>query len=75
MSLALNATEQGASSMAEYSYGVSDLQHIALYRQKAEECRQRAENCSNSRDKEMWLRLAEDWTTMAQEIERRLSRG
>jgi hypothetical protein len=60
--------------MSENSYGVSDQQHIALYRKKAGECRQQAENCLDSPDKEMWLRLAEDWTTMALEIERRLSR-
>jgi hypothetical protein len=56
--------------MAEYSHGVSD-QHLALYRKKAGECLQQAENCLNSPDKEMWLRLAEDWATMAQEVERR----
>ena len=62
-----------AYSMAEYPYGVSD-QHIAIYRAKAEECRKQAENSLSSFDKEAWLRLAEDWTKMAQEIGRRLRR-
>jgi hypothetical protein len=53
---------------------MSDQQHIALYRKRAEECRQQAENCLDSPDKKVWLRLAEDWTTMVQEIERWLSR-
>ena len=55
----------------EYSYGVSD-QDIARYKNKAEECRQQAEKSLSSLDKESWLRLAEDWTKMAQEVERRL---
>ncbi len=59
--------------MSEYLYGVSD-HHIALYEKKAEQCRHRAESSLNFLDKEAWLRLAEDWTKMAREIERRLKR-
>jgi len=57
--------------MAEHLYGRSD-RHIVLYEKKAEECRQRAERSLNSFDEEAWLRLADDWAKMAQEIERRL---
>lgn len=58
--------------MAEYSFGVSD-RHIGLYRKKAEACRQQADNSLNFHDKEAWLRLAQDWTLMAQEVEQRLT--
>jgi hypothetical protein len=58
--------------MAEYSYGTSE-QDIARYRLKAEKCRKEAENALNPADKEAWLRLAEGWTKMAQEVERRRS--
>ena len=53
--------------MGEYLYGVSD-HHVVLYEKKAEECRKQAENS----DRAAWLRLAEDWTQMAQKIARRL---
>lgn len=57
--------------MAEYLYGVSD-HHVMLYEKKAEECRKQAENSLSSFDRAAWLRLAEDWTQMAQKIARRL---
>jgi hypothetical protein len=57
--------------MAEYSYGVSN-HDVTFYRQKAEECRRQAENAISSVDKEAWLLLAEEWSKMAQEAERRL---
>jgi hypothetical protein len=59
--------------IAEYSCGTSD-EDIARFRQKAEECRQQAEKSLSSFDKESWLRLADDWIKMAQEIGRRLRR-
>jgi hypothetical protein len=60
--------------MAEHSHGDSD-QRLAVYRKKAVECRQESEKSLNSPDdKEAWLRLAEDWTKMAQEIGRQLRR-
>lgn len=62
-----------SARMAEYLYEVSD-HHVVLYQKKAEECRQRSQSALSSLDKEAWLRLAEEWTRMAQEIERRLGR-
>jgi hypothetical protein len=59
--------------MADSSYGVSD-HHIELYRRKAEECRKQADKSFNSQDKESWLCLADDWTKMAEKVERRLDR-
>jgi hypothetical protein len=43
--------------MAEHPYGVSD-QHIAIYRAKAEECRQWAENSLTPADKRRGFFLA-----------------
>jgi hypothetical protein len=60
-------------AFAGYSCGTSD-EDIARFQQKAEECRQQAQNSLSSFDKEAWLRLAVDWTKMAQEIRRRLRR-
>lgn len=60
--------------MAEYPYGVSD-QHIAVYRAKAEECRQRADDSLTPADKSAWLLLADDWTQMAWKVERVMRQG
>jgi hypothetical protein len=44
---------------------------ISLYRSRADECRLQAEKAVNPIDKEAWLRLATDWTKMAQAVEAR----
>jgi hypothetical protein len=36
------------------------------YRRQAEECELNAEKATNAVDRLAWLRLAEDWTTLAQ---------
>ena len=40
------------------------------YRAKAEYCRQRADQVLSPLDKEMWLQLAWDWSTLASVRER-----
>ena len=47
---------------------------MANYRLKAEECRQQAERSTLSTDKAHWLRLAEDWQTLAESVEQAESR-
>jgi hypothetical protein len=44
---------------------------IALYRSRADECHQQAEKAINPVDKSAWLRLAGDWTKLAQAAEAR----
>ena len=43
----------------------------ARFRKQADECREQAERAINPLDKERWLRLAGDWTKMAQDAEAR----
>ena len=43
----------------------------ARFRKQAYECREQAERAINPLDKERWLRLAGDWTKMAQDAEAR----
>jgi hypothetical protein len=45
---------------------------IARFRAQADECREYAERAINPLDKESWLRLAGEWTKMAQAAELRL---
>lgn len=46
----------------------------ARFREQANECREQAERAVNPLDKEAWLRLAGEWTKMAQAAELRLKR-
>jgi hypothetical protein len=39
------------------------------YRKQAERCRVRAENSSQNADRAFWLLLAQDWPTLAQDME------
>jgi len=41
------------------------------YRRQANECLQQAESAGNPLDKEAWLRMAAQWTRLAQDVERR----
>jgi hypothetical protein len=41
------------------------------FRNLAEQCRLQASKASDPRDKEAWLRLADDWIQMAENEERR----
>jgi hypothetical protein len=56
---------------AEPSYleGMSD-QDIARFRAQAEECRRQAEHSVREADKAAWLRMAGEWTQLAQDAER-----
>lgn len=56
---------------ADYLEGMSE-HDLAKFRALAETCRQEAERALSVPDKEMWLRMAGEWTTLAQNIERRL---
>ena len=47
------------------------LDDAAKFRKQADECREQAERAINPLDKERWLRLARDWTKMAQDAEAR----
>jgi hypothetical protein len=47
---------------------------VESFRKEAEECRQQAEKTVAPIDKEAWLRLAADWTKLAQDTEHRRSR-
>jgi hypothetical protein len=47
---------------------------ITRFRKQADECRQQAEHCINPLDRDAWLRLAGEWVTLAQDIERKLAR-
>jgi hypothetical protein len=40
------------------------------YRRRADECLQQAENARNPMDKEAWLKMAAEWTQLAQDAER-----
>jgi hypothetical protein len=44
---------------------------IDRYRKMADECREQAERAHSPIDQERWLRLAGNWTLMAQEAEAR----
>ena len=41
----------------------------AEYRDRAEECRQQAERSISPLDKAHWLKIAEEWLKLAQEVE------
>lgn len=45
---------------------------IAEYRAQAEACKTRAELDPNKSTAARWLKVAEEWTRMADELERRL---
>jgi hypothetical protein len=45
------------------------MDSAALYRERAEECRRRAESATELETKAAWLRLAEDWLTLADKSE------
>ena len=47
---------------------------VTRFRAQADDCRQQAERAVNPLDKESWLRLAGEWTKMAQDAEARLAR-
>jgi hypothetical protein len=53
-----------------YLEGMSD-QEIARFRAQADECLQQAERSVRTTDKEAWLRMAGEWTKLAQDAERR----
>jgi hypothetical protein len=42
------------------------------YRQKAEECVGFAQRATDSADKAMWLRMAENWQKLAENADRRI---
>lgn len=46
----------------------------ARFRKLADECREQGERALNPLDKESWLRLAGEWTKMAQSAELKLKR-
>ncbi|WFU45831.1 hypothetical protein QA640_44190 (plasmid) [Bradyrhizobium sp. CB82] len=46
---------------------------VGRFRKEAEECRQRAQKTIAPIDREAWLRLAADWTKLAEDTERRRS--
>jgi hypothetical protein len=43
----------------------------AIYRQRADECREQAAKAIGPLDREAWLRLAEEWLKLAKSAERR----
>jgi hypothetical protein len=45
------------------------MDDVEKFRQEAEECRQQAAMAIGQRDKEEWLRLAAEWTKLAQSAE------
>jgi hypothetical protein len=56
-------------------FGFADLQmpmsgDAARFQQQAQECRQQAERARTPLDKQTWLRLAEEWSKLAQAAER-----
>ena len=48
---------------------------VERFRSEAKECRRLAERATCPIDKEAWLRLAEDWTKLAEEAEKRRPAG
>jgi hypothetical protein len=46
----------------------------ARFRKQADQCHEQAERAINPLDKEPWLRLAGDWTKMAQDAEARFGK-
>jgi hypothetical protein len=51
---------------------MSDLKHI---RRQAAECREKAQATKDQDQRELWLRLAEEYRKLASEIEERIGRG
>jgi hypothetical protein len=49
----------------------SSVSEVAAFRKEAEECRQLASTSKKPEDKVFWLRLAEDWLKLAQQVENR----
>jgi hypothetical protein len=51
--------------------GASDLKehHAEKFRREAAECRRKALDATPSADRQAWLRLAEDWSKLAQGME------
>lgn len=45
------------------------------FRRNADDCREQAERAINSLDKERWLKIAEQWLQMAQEIDKPTHQG
>ena len=54
----------------DYLAGMSDSD-IARFRAQAEECRTQAEHSVRDTDKQAWLRMAGEWTKLAQDAEQR----
>lgn len=44
---------------------------IARFRAQAEECQAQADRSIRTTDKEAWLRMANEWLKLAQDVERR----
>jgi hypothetical protein len=44
-------------------------QRAAEYRRKAQECREEAARAFNEADRKTWLRMAEEWMTLARNVE------
>ena len=55
----------------ERSYQVLPSADIRRAAEQAEEARQQAERAISSLDKEEWLRVAAEWTKLAQDAEKR----
>jgi hypothetical protein len=47
--------------------------YAELCRQRADECWEEAERATDSRAKMHWLKLADEWSKLAQDIERETS--
>ncbi len=45
------------------------------YHQRAIECRQMAEKTSDPEEKSAWLKLADDWASLANEVDRMFNPG
>jgi len=44
-------------------------QRAAEYRRKAQECREEAARAFHEADRKTWLRMAEEWMTLARNVE------
>ena len=58
-------------SIFAYYLGAMAETDADRFRKEAEDCRHLAEKATSQLDKETWLRLAADWTKLAQDAESR----
>ena len=67
--LCFSAEEGSKGGTGNYANGDAEVSTPELYRHNADDCRQRSLRARTPADKANWLKIAEEWQKLAEEVD------